>query len=268
VTPRNTQQPVFVTPTPLPTPVPTPDQNAKLYIALGDSLSYGNGASDRNTTAWVPIVRQTLGADWALMNLGIPGYTSADLLNKGEVSTATSEIVRRKRDSIASNEASAITLEIGGNDLLALYDDLVLTGTCPTVTESLGKPECVNGLRNVLDEFTPNLEEAIDELQQAAPGVPIFLMTLYNPFSGGSDNLDQLGALALEGKDGTVFPTGLNDEIRTVAEEKGVNLVDWYPLFLGKQSEYISQDLIHPNDAGQAAMALAVLQAMGRAGLN
>ena len=50
----------------------------------------------------------------------------------------------------------------------------------------------------------------------------------------------------------TPFPTGLNDAIRAVAQEKGTYLVEWYALFLGKVNEYISQDLIHPNDTGHA----------------
>lgn len=267
VTPRSTQQPVFVTPTHAPTPTPTPNPNAKLYLALGDSLSYGNGASNRAATAWVPLVKQALGSGWALSNLGVPGYTSAQLLSKGQVASAVSQINARKNDNVAGNEVGAITLEIGGNDLLNLYEDLVITGKCPSVTESLQIPECVDGLRNALTAFTPNLESAVDQLQQAAPGVPIFLATLYNPFSGGSVNLDGIGALALEGQEGTPFATGLNDAVRAVAQEKGTYLVEWYAPFLGKVNEYISQDLIHPNDTGQQVMAQAVLGVMAQAGV-
>lgn len=256
-----------MTPTRAPTPTPTPNPNAKLYIALGDSLSYGNGASDRSTTAWVPLVKSGLGSDWGLSNLSAPGYTSGDLLSRGLLDTAVTQIITRKNDGIAGNEAGAITLEIGGNDLLQIYEDLVLPGTCPSVPESLPKEECVNRLREALLEFTPNLQKAVDRLQAAAPGVPIFLATLYNPFSGGSINLDGIGALALEGQADTPFATGLNDAIRAVAQEKGTYLVEWYAPFLGKVNEYIAQDLIHPNDTGQAVMAQAVLAAMAQAGL-
>jgi lysophospholipase L1-like esterase len=267
-TPRSTQQPVFVTPTKPPTPTPTNNPSARLYIALGDSLSYGNGASDRNVTAWVPLVWKHLGSGWGLSDLGVPGYTSADLLNKGEIADAIGEINARRDDGTPGNEVGAITLEIGGNDLLVLYEDLVLTGKCPSVPEALQKQECVDGLHNALTNFTPNLEEAVDELKQAAPGVPIFLGTLYNPFSGGSVNLDQIGALALEGQDGTPFTTGLNDAVRAVAQEKGVYVVEWYDLFIGKYNQYISRDLIHPNDEGQKVMAQAVIDAMALAGVQ
>jgi lysophospholipase L1-like esterase len=41
-----------------------------------------------------------------------------------------------------------------------------------------------------------------------------------------------------------------------------VEVVDWYPLFLGKAHEYIYFDLIHPNDEGHRVMADAVLAAV------
>jgi lysophospholipase L1-like esterase len=89
-------------------------------------------------------------------------------------------------------------------------------------------------------------------------------MTLYNPFSGGASVLDEFGVLSLEGQDGTPFPEGLNDVIRAeAAAHPGVVLVEWYELFLGKQRDYISQDLIHPNDTGYRVMADAVLAAIG-----
>ena len=76
-----------------------------------------------------------------------------------------------------------------------------------------------------------------------------------------------MGVLSLEGQAGTALPQGLNDIIREAGDEAGVSVVEWYELFLGKQSEYIAQDLIHPNDVGHAVMAGAVTEAMALAGL-
>ena len=268
------------TPTPSPffTPTPTaatglapgedPMGDQMLYLSLGDSLAYGNGASDHKRTAWVPLVAESLGSGYELVNLGVPGYTSDDLNNQGELDQGLSEISSRANDGVPGNEVGVITLEIGGNDLLNLYSSLVLTGLCPSVVEALQRPQCVDGLQNALDAFKPNLEHTLDELTAAAPGVPIFLATLYNPFSGGSQTLDEIGALALEGQQDTPFPDGLNDIIRAVgAEYPDVHLVEWYDLFLQKQSKYISQDLIHPNDTGQQVMANAMISAMTDAGL-
>jgi lysophospholipase L1-like esterase len=256
--PHNTQAPG-------PTPVDVLGDE-KLYLALGDSLSAGNGSSDHSRKSFVALITQALGDGYETLNLGVPGDTSDDLLSR-RIDRAVSEIEARKTDGVPANETAVITLEIGGNDLLGLYFDLVVGGKCPSVPEALQKPECVDGLRNGLDHYKPNLEQAIDALQAADPSVPIFLETLYNPFSGGSVNLDQIGALALEGQADTPFPEGLNDIIRQVAQEKGVTVVDWYPIFIGQVNTLISSDLIHPNDAGYALMAQAVLDAMHEAGL-
>lgn len=235
-----------------------------LYLALGDSLSEGIGATDERRRGWVALTAIGLGPAYELLNLGVAGDDSRELIEDGPLDRALAEIASRAGDGVPGNEVAVITLEIGGNDLLDIYFDVVIPGDCPTVAESLQRPECVRLLEDALARYRPNLDYTLDTLQAAAPGAPIFLMTLYNPFSGGSTVLDEFGVLALEGREGTVFPEGLNDIIRSeAASHPGVVLVEWYPLFIGKQREYISQDFIHPNDTGHRVMADAVLSAMG-----
>lgn len=48
----------------------------------------------------------------------------------------------------------------------------------------------------------------------------------------------------------------LNTEIRKIAAEEGVTLVDLYAIFLGRESIYLSPDGLHPNEAGYDRMAL------------
>jgi len=242
-----------------------PQGDQLLYIALGDSLSEGIGVIDEKRQAWVPLVAMGLGDEYELLNLGVAGDDSLELIEDGPLDSALAAINERANDGIPGNEVAVITLEIGGNDLLDIYFDTVIPGDCPTVIESLQRPACVQLLEDALGLYQPNLAYTLDILQSAAPGVPIYLMTLYNPFSGGSSILDEFGVLALEGQDGTPFPEGMNDIIRAEAAGRdGVTLVDWYPLFLGKQQEYISLDLIHPNAVGHQVMADEVLGAMGR----
>lgn len=232
------------------------------YIALGDSLSEGVGASVRGESDFVSRVWAGLPGELELLNLGESGDTSGDLIGHGHLDTAVDEVERRRDDDDPDNDVKLVTLEIGGNDLLNIFFDLVLPGTCPSLKEALAKPVCVGALRDALDEFRPNLAEAIDRLQAADPDLPIALMTLYNPFSGGLQPVDEMAELALEGSAGTEFPEGLNDIIRAEGREQGVILVDWYPLFEGKAGQYIASDLIHPNDEGYRVMAEAVLDAV------
>lgn len=230
-----------------------------VYIALGDSLSEGVGAGDESY-AFVSLVAEGIGEDVVLRNLGHSGDTSENLFVHGHLEAATTEIRYRNGDDDPGNDVRLVTLEIGGNDLLRLYYGLVVRGVCPTVKESLAKPQCVDALTVTLELFEANLRAALGQLLEADPELNLLVMTIYNPFSGGFEDVDRLAVLALEG-DVAPFEEGLNDIIRRVAAERGVTLVDWYPLFVGKANEYIYSDLIHPNDEGYRVMADAVLAA-------
>jgi lysophospholipase L1-like esterase len=236
-----------------------------LYLSIGDSLAAGIGATTPVTGGWAPLVAASF-ENFDFVNLGIPGDDSDELLNDGQLDDALLEIADRGTDDDPDNDVGAITLEIGGNDLLDIYFDLVIPGDCPNLVEALQRDVCVNALSDALTEYRANLRETLTRLQ-AATEAPIFLMTLYNPFSGGASTLDEIGQLALEGQADTPFPNGLNDAIREIGSEFGVEMVEWYEPFLGKQSEYISMDLIHPNDTGHRVMADAVIAAMAQAGL-
>jgi lysophospholipase L1-like esterase len=230
------------------------------YIALGDSLSEGEGASDPATTAFVPLVHEHLGDGFQLLNLGHSGDTSEQLIDHGHLDEAVAEIGQRNGDDDPDNDVKLVTLEIGGNDLLNLYFDLVGSGTCPSVQIALQKQEeCVDRLAAVLEGFEPNLKETLHRLQAADAKLRILLLTLGNPFSGSPQTFDELGELGL---DGTPFPEGLNEIIRAQAQETGVILVDLYPLFEGKASQLIAQEDLHPNDEGYRVMAEAVIKAI------
>lgn len=254
-------------PTLAPTNRPSTDTGRPLYIALGDSLSYGSAASDPDSTSFVALVYDAFTIDIGLLNLGVPGYTSADLLNEGELDQAISEITSRLNDGVDGNEVEAVTFEIGGNDMLDVYFDFVVPQTCISVDQALAKPECVAALENALDGFETNLDLALSRLRAADPDLPIFLLTLYNPFSGRDSEISRVGTLALEGESGTPFEEGVNDIIREIGPRHDTIMVEIFPLFEGRAEELIAFDLIHPNDEGYALMAAEVISIMSQNGL-
>ena len=243
------------------TPAGTNTPPGGLYIALGDSLSAGVGASGASTT-FVALVHASFGGAVALENLGVSGATSQDLLDRGSLDRAAGEIEERNRDDDPANDVRLVTLEIGGNDLLSIYFSLVQTGACPDLETALTNPECTDALTSTFEGFRPNLTAVLDRLHDADPELPVLLLTLYNPFDY-LPNVGPLGDLSLEGQPDTPFEDGLNDVIRAIADGRGgVTVVDIYPLFRGRSLELISPDGVHPNDAGYRVMADAVIAAL------
>jgi lysophospholipase L1-like esterase len=192
----------------------------------------------------------------------VPGATSSDLLSNGTLDRAVTEITTRRGDADPNNDVQLVTLEIGGNDLLGLFSSLVLTGICPDVQTGFRKPECIDALRNVFERYSPNLTAALERLHAADATLPVLLSTQYNPLEH-IPSFGELGDLSIEGLPDTPFPEGMNDLIRQVAAGRdGVTVVDIYAAFRGRTLELISPDIIHPNDAGYAAMADAEIAAI------
>jgi lysophospholipase L1-like esterase len=238
------------------------DVEKPLYIALGDSAAVGEGASDRSSTAYVPLfhgyLREALDVPGLeLMNLGHGGDTSADVIEHRHLAEAVGEIRARNFDESPDNDVQVVTLEIGANDLL----DQLVPGNCPDLETSLTKPECIDALQDALDGFRENFDQALDELGQADPDLPILTADVYNPFSGSGLPFEELAEWALQGREGSPVEEGLNDVIRSVAGKQGVPVADWHGPFQGKSAEFIAPDRIHANDAGYAVMTDALIAA-------
>ena len=87
---------LVATPTTSPTPGPTGPQ--PLYLALGDSLSVGVGASNEPALGWVGLVSAAL-TEWDLSNLGVSGDDSRELLFGGPLDEGLRLIAQRATDA-------------------------------------------------------------------------------------------------------------------------------------------------------------------------
>ena len=103
-----------------------------LYLALGDSLAAGVGASDPAVTGDVPqfyqLLRQELACQpagqpscgsLALRNLGVGGATSTTLLAT-QLPEAVAELQARNGDPNPYNDVRVVTIDIGGNDVFGV----------------------------------------------------------------------------------------------------------------------------------------------------
>ena len=234
---------------------PAAAKEAPAYVAIGDSLTFGVGASDPATGGYAAITYDALrkseryrdrGLD--LINLGVPGATSADLLLPGgQLERAVNEIIERQEDTSSSDDnVEIITVGIGGNDVLALA-----TPDSPCVADPLAS-ECQILFEEMLAVLEENLTQVLRGLREAAPKAKIVVLDLYSPLSGRGDAAELIADFAVR---------GINDLTQSVVSqtEFGADLASVYPLFRGRAAQLVADDQIHPNDEGHALMGEVVL---------
>ncbi|HEX6129123.1 MAG TPA: SGNH/GDSL hydrolase family protein [Candidatus Limnocylindria bacterium] len=243
-----------------------------LYLALGDSLAVGDGASDWDATAYVPLMADyfagTPHGDAKLTaNLAVGGETTATFL-AGQVYAAMAAI------GDPTTDTKIVTLSIGGNDLLDLMNDE--TDACrlnPVSAECQG--QVAYYLAQVATNY-PTILGMLDAALDADPGdEQFFVVTLYNPFGGTGSPFEEPIDVALLGADLAVdctalanpYNVGLDDIMACVTLATGTFVdrefivVDGYTA-IGDNAlamTHIGGPVfnIHPNDAGYAAIAEA-----------
>lgn len=226
-------------------------QETPKYIVIGDSLSYGLGASEPSQTGFAALVHDALegsdrfsdtGIDF--INLSAPGATSPDLLEVGgQLQLALAEIER-------SASAPVITVAIGGNDLLDLAD-----ADSPCLNDVQTEP-CLAELGQTLTTLQSNLGEVLTSLREASAEANIVVVDLYNPFSGTGDIRELLADAGVQRINGVIGASASDPGLRA-------DLASVFQFFQGRGNQWIASDGIHPNDNGHAVIAEIVLAALG-----
>ncbi len=232
-----------------------------VYLAMGDSIAFGVGAANPVAEGYVGLTHFQLEASEAytdsgleLLNISEPGATSSDLLEpEGQVQKALEIIGDRAADEIAGNEVDLISLDIGGNDLLALAEP-----EAPCIEDSSSQA-CRAAISEMLMGLQTNVGIILSRLRDAAPDAEIYVIDLFNPYSGTGDQRELIATFGVQQVNG-VTNVAVSDP------ELGVTLVPIYELFQGRGSQWIASDHIHPNDDGHRVIAEALLAAIeGRA---
>jgi lysophospholipase L1-like esterase len=217
-----------------PPPPPPPSSSERLYIALGDSISEGLGASSP-AKSWVRLYYGYLTASGSgvtqLENLAFRGHTTADL--------RTLRLRGAVRLIDEASDTLQVTVDIGLNDGCDASDP-----QCPVA----------DNLRVILT--------TLDEALAHDPGdETVQIMEYYNPAVGtpaeAATRSFLLGNDLKVDCSGTGRALGLNDLIHCIALEKGAVPVDVLPAFDAAGTSFIADDHNHPNDAGHRAIAQA-----------
>lgn len=232
-------------------------QEAPAYLALGDSLAFGLGATNPAAEGYVGLVAFALQqsdryaeSGLEVVNVSAPGATSADVLEPdGQLDQALAEIAERAEDDTGGNEVDIISIDVGGNDLLALQE-----ADSPCV-DSTSSESCQDALGRTLSGLQDNLTTILTELRDAAPEAPIFVIGLYNPYSGTDDTRELIGNIGVQQVNGVTSAVAADETL-------GVEFVDVFELFEGRGAQWIASDGIHPNDDGYRVLAEALLAAV------
>jgi len=233
----------------LATPSVAATQNV-IYTALGDSLAFGLFApiGDSYVLAYSRQVRADTGVSATTVNLGIPGWTSSDLLNaiRGNFLLRLSVVT-----------SSIVTLDIGGNDLLGARGSYG-NGTC-------GGADNQDCLRATVATFKSNWNAILSEILslRSTRNTVIRTMDIYNPFvdeDRAQDTWpnDQGNNFQVS----KVYLDQINNHIALTSAARNIPYARVYQAFNGpngdrdaRELDYIAFDGLHPNGRGHARIA-------------
>jgi lysophospholipase L1-like esterase len=228
------------------------------YLALGDSVTFGIGVPQPQRNGFPARVADRLGASAS------PIAETRVFAVPGE--TATGFLARRLDDVLAAireigPRVDLVTIGLGANELLRAR-------RAPSCEVDPASAACSTVVDAAVLDATAALDAVVAAVANAlaAEGseARILLLAYYNP------DVEPIAADAIVGVDGLVGcldsepDPGLNDRIACVAAERGVELVDLYAAFLGREAELtrIGAGDVHPNDAGYAVIAEAIVSAV------
>jgi lysophospholipase L1-like esterase len=217
-----------------------------LYLALGDSIAAGAGASDSKSTSYVGRVESVLRQHYnnvELRNLAVGGHTTQDLIDQ-QLPAAL--------DALKNDDVRLVTITIGGNDLNVVQN----SPDAATCIADVNDPKCP--VAEILVGTEERLDRVMGDLRGAGADVPIAIQVYPNLFSGTGHVFEQPAGQAF-GK--------LNDVIERVAAKHDILIADPRAAFEGRGGK-LTHTLdatpdFHPNDAGYGAIADAFLNALG-----
>lgn len=240
---------------------------ATVYLALGDSLAVGDGASVPSETGYVGrltdyFAGSSHGNAKLASNIAIGGETTSSFL-AGQAQAAVATILD------PSTDVTVVTLSIGGNDLLNLLNE-----PSDACVANPGSVECQTLLAAALGGVAANYPTVMGTLNWALAQDPgserVFVLTLFNPFGGTGSPYEVPIDYALLGADLAVdcsaaqanpIDAGLNDIVACTSLAFGATVVDGYAV-IGDNALTMTHIgdpgfNIHPNDDGYAAIAKA-----------
>lgn len=231
------------------------DSEPPIYLAMGDSLSVGVGASDP-TAGFVPIVAAALEQDFegiVTRNIAVGGEGSGPVRSEGQLDAALTLLRERNGNDTNRDDIVVVTLSVGGNDI-TVVTEVCLQG--PT-------PECQLAIGTALQTFAVNFNAILGELRAAAGDeTRIAVMTYFNAAAHPECAVfpqAELAEAVLEGAPQLGLEAGLNDLIRAIASQHSVEVAETHGLV---DASGMQPDCRHANDSGYQTIAAQFLDVL------
>lgn len=238
--------PITTPPDPSPSPAGA-DESGGVYLALGDSITFGIGVTRPRRDGYVPLLADRLASITETRVFAVPGETATGFLERrlDDVLAAVDE---------AGERVELVTIGLGANELLRVRRD-------PSCRADRDSPACTDAAARATASAAASLGVVVarvrEELERAGSSARILLLAYYNPEVEPGAAATLVGADGMVGCEPDAVSPGLNDRIACVAEDEDVELVDLYGAFLGREEELtrIGVGDVHPNAAGHRVIA-------------
>ncbi|WP_051271240.1 GDSL-type esterase/lipase family protein [Shimazuella kribbensis] len=209
-------------------------------VALGDSITFGYNLGENNNSPSPYAFPYLIGAhlNKNVENLGVPGWTSNDLL----------QALKTPKFQTAVKKAKVITLDIGSNDILRLASQFGLLNPENAQKPIRLTPEQQKSFDQATQKYSENLPIIIHTIKQLAPSAKIVLYNLYNPFPSASIYLHPFSETIIH---------PLNMIIDNNASTFHLKVADAHSAFHEKQYIFVrlAQNDVHPTMEGQQVLA-------------
>jgi lysophospholipase L1-like esterase len=259
--------------------IPRPSAAAPMqtYIAVGDSLAFGEtdfthdpSYGDRGYVK--PFADALAAQDFdrrpTVINLGVDGETTGTFFNGGpngngtlsgfpapqlnlnhpDTSTTQNSLLLSTiaSEKAAGHNISTITVQLGANDLLQTVNSPGFFSLSPTQQQAM--------VAQTLGTVQTNLGTLLSEIKGQLPNANVLVMDYYNPFAAiPSTPIGMIADPAIK---------GLNAVLAGTASAFGDHYVDTYSAIAGHEATdtLILSGNVHPNAAGYDLIANQLIQ--------
>jgi lysophospholipase L1-like esterase len=240
----------------------TPAFSASYYLALGDSLAHGVGATSGNEYVddIFAFEQQTI-AGLQLVNLSCSGETTSTMMNGGICTYATGSQLGDAEAFLAahSGEVAFVTIDIGGNDVAPCLLSIPVNAGC---------------VESALPTATADLDAILSGLRTAGGAVPVVGLMYYDPvlaywLQGGAGQTAAHDSVKLaKSVNSALKKSYRKHRVRVANGEKTFATTKWaltgsyanqtVPINVAQVCAWTlmcTVNDIHANDAGHAALA-------------